>query len=429
MEFINNDKFHEGLRVLVVDDSSVCLKILKAILKKCRYEGLNGFELLKINGLEMDIPVIMMSAKGDLDTVMKGVLHGACDHLVKPLQPKEIQNIWKYVIRFKKNKSILKRNLKRRNNNQTRSNEDEVNSHFSDEQLSNNKRTQISWADPELHAKFVEAFYKLGDKVVPLKILAKMNVPGLTREKVASHLQKYRKILEKQSRKSDSITASSGRSGHLQNTFPSLLNHQFQNEMNYLSSFKSYHPGTSQLSHHGVTPIASNHSYVNPQPNFLPSSHQYISQFSSGLGTVNQNHQMIQVHDSTMQNFHNQTYASRLNAQKFSSSSKLFNPHMVSSSYNFPFGEISNTPPNNKLFDDPVYYPMPNYASSGYDEMINMVAPPSTSVMETQKVDNQIPLLENPLAFLEADNIKCQLGSYSSADDDLSAAIRPYQRQ
>ncbi|RZC43761.1 hypothetical protein C5167_036710 [Papaver somniferum] len=504
MEFMN-DKFPEGLRVLAVDDSSLCLKLLEALLKKCRYEvtatlsanaalgllrknkknfdivitdvqmdEMNGFELLKTIGLEMDIPVIMMSTSGDYETVMKGIEHGACDYLVKPPSLKEIQNIWQHVVRLKKNKSTLsdpdtekkgtERNLKRRNNNQTKSNEDEDSSHSSDELLPNQKKTRISWADPELHAKFVEAFYKLGDKAVPSKILAEMNVQGLTREKVASHLQKYRKIMEKQSKKPNSITTFNGMSGRLRNsTFPSLLNLQFQNGRNYLSSSQSYHRGTNQLSHYGVTPNPSNRSFVNPHPHFLPSTQPYTSQYSSTLGTINQNPQKIQVSDSTMHNLHNQTYASGLNAQTFSSSSKLFDPHMVSSSKfpdynanihsgtsNFQFGEASNVLANNNLFDDLTYYSMLDHASSsnlntvfqsdytfnmthstlsGYDDgMRNMVAPtiPSTNVMESQSVD-QIPSLENPLAFLETDSD--HLGSYSFADDDLSAAIRPYQQQ
>ncbi|KAI3965830.1 hypothetical protein MKX01_010787 [Papaver californicum] len=506
MEFINNDKFPEGLRVLAVDDSSLCLKLLEALLKKCRYEvtttpsanfaldllrknkknfdivitdvqmdEMNGFELLKTIGLEMDIPVIMMSTSGDYETVMKGIEHGACDYLVKPPSLKEIQNIWQHVVRLKKNKSNLsdldiekkepERNLKRRNNSQTKSNETEDSSHSSDEQFPNYKRSRISWADPELHTKFVEAFYKLGDKAVPSKILSEMNVQGLTREKVASHLQKYRKILEKNSKKSDSITSFNGMSGRLQNsTFPSLLNLQFQNGRNYLSGLQSYHPGTGQLSHRGVTPNASNRSFVNPHPHFFPSTQQYNSQYSSALGTINQNHQKIQVPDSTMQNLHNQTYASGLNAQTFTSSSKLFDPHIVSLSKfpdynanidsgasNFQFGETLNVLPNNNLFDDLTYCPMLDYASSsnlntvfqndytfnmthstvaGYDGMRNLVVPtiPDTNVMESQIVD-QLPPLENPLAFLETDSINDLLGSYSSTNDDLSAAIRPYQQQ
>ncbi|RZC14043.1 Two-component response regulator ORR21 [Glycine soja] len=60
------------------------------------------------------------------------------------------------------------------------------------------KRQRIVWTD-ELHNKFLDAVSQLGDinTAVPKRILELMNVPGLTREQVASHLQKYRHQLLK----------------------------------------------------------------------------------------------------------------------------------------------------------------------------------------------------------------------------------------
>ncbi|XP_076908429.1 two-component response regulator ARR10-like [Bidens hawaiensis] len=50
----------------------------------------------------------------------------------------------------------------------------------------------------ELHKKFVDAVKELGSEdMVPTKIMELMNVPGLTRLNVASHLQKYRDKLKK----------------------------------------------------------------------------------------------------------------------------------------------------------------------------------------------------------------------------------------
>lgn len=46
---------------------------------------------------------------------------------------------------------------------------------------------------PELHSRFVNAINHLGlSNAVPKTILQLMNVEGMTRENVASHLQKYR---------------------------------------------------------------------------------------------------------------------------------------------------------------------------------------------------------------------------------------------
>lgn len=54
------------------------------------------------------------------------------------------------------------------------------------------KRPRLVWT-PQLHKKFEEAVRMIGqEKAVPKTIMQEMNVEGLTRENVASHLQKYR---------------------------------------------------------------------------------------------------------------------------------------------------------------------------------------------------------------------------------------------
>ncbi|CAA0372306.1 unnamed protein product [Arabidopsis thaliana] len=59
------------------------------------------------------------------------------------------------------------------------------------------KKKKIWWTNP-LQDLFLQAIQHIGyDKVVPKKILAFMNVPYLTRENVASHLQKYRLFVKR----------------------------------------------------------------------------------------------------------------------------------------------------------------------------------------------------------------------------------------
>ncbi|XP_022014537.1 putative two-component response regulator ARR13 [Helianthus annuus] len=59
------------------------------------------------------------------------------------------------------------------------------------------KKTKVRWTK-DLHKKFLEAVGKLGiDKAVPKKIVELMKVDGLTRDHVASHLQKYRILSKK----------------------------------------------------------------------------------------------------------------------------------------------------------------------------------------------------------------------------------------
>ncbi|XP_023748896.1 two-component response regulator-like APRR2 isoform X1 [Lactuca sativa] len=57
---------------------------------------------------------------------------------------------------------------------------------------SGRRKVKVDWSS-ELHKKFVQAVEQLGvDQAIPSRILELMNVEGLTRHNVASHLQKYR---------------------------------------------------------------------------------------------------------------------------------------------------------------------------------------------------------------------------------------------
>lgn len=60
------------------------------------------------------------------------------------------------------------------------------------------KRSRMVWSS-KLHDLFMRAVKKIGlEKAVPTTILQEMDVEGVTRENVASHLQKYRGMLKKE---------------------------------------------------------------------------------------------------------------------------------------------------------------------------------------------------------------------------------------
>ena len=44
-----------------------------------------------------------MSADDGKNVVMKGVTHGACDYLIKPVRIEALRNIWQHVVRKRKN--------------------------------------------------------------------------------------------------------------------------------------------------------------------------------------------------------------------------------------------------------------------------------------------------------------------------------------
>ncbi|KAG2310843.1 hypothetical protein Bca52824_022400 [Brassica carinata] len=246
------DQFPVGMRVLAVDDNPTCLRKLEELLLRCKYHvtttmvskkalemlreksnmfdlvisdvempDTDGFKLLEI-GLEMDLPVIMLSAHSDYDSVMKGIIHGACDYLIKPVSLKELRNIWQHVVKknigsYKKiiapsrqllpsSESAPSGSRKRKDkvydsgdgdDDSDREEDDGDGSEQDGEESSNRKKPRVVWSQ-ELHQKFVHAVQQLGlDKAVPKKILDYMNIEGLTRENVASHLQKYRLYLKK----------------------------------------------------------------------------------------------------------------------------------------------------------------------------------------------------------------------------------------
>ncbi|PON45926.1 Two-component response regulator [Parasponia andersonii] len=254
-EKVASDEFPVGLKVLVVDDDTTCLRIVEQMLRRCHYlvticsqatfalkllrerkgcfdvvlsdvhmPDMDGYKLLEHVGLEMDLPVIMMSADGRTSAVMKGIRHGACDYLIKPIREEELKNIWQHVVRKKWNEnkdfensgSLEDNDRNKRVNDDTdyassvneeteglkgqkkrSNNKEEDDCELENDDPSTSKKPRVVWS-VELHQQFVSAVNQLGlDKAVPKRILELMNVPGLTRENVASHLQKFRLYLKR----------------------------------------------------------------------------------------------------------------------------------------------------------------------------------------------------------------------------------------
>ncbi|KAF2315685.1 hypothetical protein GH714_040214 [Hevea brasiliensis] len=98
--------------------------------------GMNGLELQKSKKNSRFLLLVIMSSDDKESVVLKSLESGAAFYMVKPVNPDDLHNVWQYAVASKK-------------------------------------------------------------EAVPKKILEFMNVPGLTRENVASHLQKYRMFLKK----------------------------------------------------------------------------------------------------------------------------------------------------------------------------------------------------------------------------------------
>ena len=115
-------------KVLVVDDDSRILQILKLYLVKDGYDvitcergddafdlalktepgiiildvmlpGMDGWEVLSNLRRTSSVPVIMLTAKGDITDRIQGLDFGADDYIVKPFEPKELLARVKAVLR------------------------------------------------------------------------------------------------------------------------------------------------------------------------------------------------------------------------------------------------------------------------------------------------------------------------------------------
>ena len=163
-----------------------------------------------------------MSYDGDTHTVLKGVTHGAVDFLIKPVRLEELSNMWQHVVRKRRTlppsderhlpdtgtTGAFNRGSHSSGDIDHQAGDPAVGDSPESKKRGNEdkntpqstKRPRVHWSS-HMHSQFVAAVNKLGiDKAVPKKILELMGVDGLTRENVASHLQKYRLYLKKASK-------------------------------------------------------------------------------------------------------------------------------------------------------------------------------------------------------------------------------------
>ncbi|XP_048132529.1 two-component response regulator ARR1-like [Rhodamnia argentea] len=244
----DDDRFPEGLRVLVVDDNVTYLHLLEKMLQDCSYRvtkcqrgeealalirenrgrfdivltdvhmpGMDGLQLLaEIANMDITLPVVMFSSDHEKDTVVKGVKGGARDFLVKPIRSDTLKILWRHVLRSNpssRNNSTKELEMPHllttssSNNTHSQAENEEENSkslkRSSEDEAdqgqtkSGAKKPRIVWT-PELSQMFIMAVNSLGDdNAKPKKILQIMRkmtgLPHLTRQHVSSHLQKYRR--------------------------------------------------------------------------------------------------------------------------------------------------------------------------------------------------------------------------------------------
>jgi two-component response regulator ARR-B family len=124
-----------------------------------------------------------MSIDGETSRVMKGVQHGACDYLLKPVRMKELRNIWQHVYRKKMHEvkeiegnfddpqlfrngceGFEERGIFMRAESDTMRKRKDADRDHADQELSDGttvKKARVVWS-VDLHQKFVNAVNQIG---------------------------------------------------------------------------------------------------------------------------------------------------------------------------------------------------------------------------------------------------------------------------
>ncbi|XP_074335136.1 two-component response regulator ORR25-like isoform X2 [Apium graveolens] len=148
---------------------------------------MNGIELQRQINREFCLPVILISSDSTPELMYNGIQSGAQYFLLKPIVAEDLKNIWMFSVWWKRN-SI---------NRTSQENADGHNAFSSNNILIARGAKRFVWTH-RLHTQFVEALLVLGyHEAVPKTIMEFMKVPELSREQVASHLQKYRQFINR----------------------------------------------------------------------------------------------------------------------------------------------------------------------------------------------------------------------------------------
>nr|GEW04768.1 two-component response regulator ARR12-like [Tanacetum cinerariifolium] len=168
--------------------------LIELILTNAHRTYGNGDGIINHIEKQFKLQIILMSP--DVDDMINASRcggKGVTIYFMKSVTVNELNKLWTTAMAREKSKRELSTGklscVENEGSKRTREN---------DEQNGNvEKKPRIVWTK-EMHQKFLEAIAQLGhDKAVPKKIVELMNVPGLTRENVASHLQKYRMCMKR----------------------------------------------------------------------------------------------------------------------------------------------------------------------------------------------------------------------------------------
>ncbi|KAL6124618.1 hypothetical protein ACLB2K_077130 [Fragaria x ananassa] len=152
----------------------------------------------------------VVSADDREHVILKALKLGAAHYIVKPVCFDDVKNLWQFVVNVddrspKKHSFVEEIESGGEQSSEAISDQDTNGDHVKKNSKRRRltkegnapKKAKLIWTQ-ELQARFLESIHFIGlERAVPKTILEVMNVEGLTRENVASHLQKYRQFLRR----------------------------------------------------------------------------------------------------------------------------------------------------------------------------------------------------------------------------------------
>nr|GMC55409.1 two-component response regulator ARR14-like [Ipomoea batatas] len=232
-------------KVTVVDSANAAISVLNrkeekfdAVIANIHSPDRQAYKLLR-DAVSMDLLVIFLCDEENAEVAVRLIEHGAFALLQKPTCQETLKNLWQHVVRERsmlrakqmifmektnrelavinnavinngvvgggsdRGKGVMRveenenyqmsyRGKGKRSREQSLSEATRMTTTMSQGMSRVKRKTCTEWT-VDLHEKFMSAVHQLGDgRCYPKEILELMNVPGLTRMQVASHLQKCR---------------------------------------------------------------------------------------------------------------------------------------------------------------------------------------------------------------------------------------------
>ncbi|CAB4299674.1 unnamed protein product [Prunus armeniaca] len=227
---MNTSSYPKKLRVLVVDDDAEFLTFISGLLKLLKHEVVamrnpihalsstllleeDKFDLImadlylpNVAGLQvirrlreetklpyLNIEEIVVSTDNRESTILAALEHGATHYIVKPVCFSDVRNLWQFVVggnEGTRNPHIVVEQIGSVSGESSSYSNGDNNSRGKD----HHREGKILHLSKSTRSNGLLNFRL---EAVPKRILEVMNVEGLTRANIASHLQKYRMFLRK----------------------------------------------------------------------------------------------------------------------------------------------------------------------------------------------------------------------------------------